>query len=288
MLFISLLAEGLTTGCAIGVVAMSFSLIYSTTRVFHVAHAGIFTLAGYVAWMLAARGLPFAASLLAAVAICALAGFLIQNQLYERLLRRGASPLVLLIASLGALAILQSGMAAIFSPDILNIASSWGSETRSVAGLTLSLPQLCLLVSGPLLLGAVLLWSRFSMLGRRARAVAANSALAEVMRLNPGGVRALVMALASGVVAIPGCFIALDRGVQPYTGTLILLTATIAMIVGGIGNLAGAFAAAIILSVLQSLSTLVLPGDWSAAATFGLFIIVMIVTPAGPFAMNRR
>ena len=43
---------GLVTGCALGVVAISFSLVYATTKIFHVAHAGIYTLGGYLAWSL--------------------------------------------------------------------------------------------------------------------------------------------------------------------------------------------------------------------------------------------
>ena len=48
MLALNLLINGLVTGCALGVVAVSFQLAYSTTRIFHVAHAGIYTLAGYL------------------------------------------------------------------------------------------------------------------------------------------------------------------------------------------------------------------------------------------------
>ena len=52
MLALQLLATGLVTGCALGVVAISFSLVYATTKIFHVAHAGIYTLGGYLAWSL--------------------------------------------------------------------------------------------------------------------------------------------------------------------------------------------------------------------------------------------
>ena len=52
MLALQLLVTGLVTGCALGVVAISFSLVYATTKIFHVAHAGIYTLGGYLAWSL--------------------------------------------------------------------------------------------------------------------------------------------------------------------------------------------------------------------------------------------
>jgi branched-chain amino acid transport system permease protein len=59
MLWLQLLVNGLATGCALGVVAVSFSLIYATTKIFHVAHAGVYTMGGYLAWSLVTRGAPF-------------------------------------------------------------------------------------------------------------------------------------------------------------------------------------------------------------------------------------
>jgi branched-chain amino acid transport system permease protein len=44
MLALQLLCNGLATGCALGVVAVTFSLACSTTKLFYVAHAGVFTL----------------------------------------------------------------------------------------------------------------------------------------------------------------------------------------------------------------------------------------------------
>src|SRR5688572_4292845 len=111
MIVWQLLINAVVTGCALGVVAISFSLIYSTTKIFHVSHAGIFTLAGYVAWSLAQRGVPDILSLVAAMLVCAAAGAATQRFLYDPLTRRQASPLVILIASLGLLAVIVNVLA---------------------------------------------------------------------------------------------------------------------------------------------------------------------------------
>ena len=284
MLVLRLLADGVVSGCAVGVVAVTFPLIYSTTRVFHVAHAGIYTLAGYVTWLLATKGVPMVAAVCVSAMVCAAAGALIQSQLYSRLTRRGAPPLVLLIASLGTLVVIQNTMAALFSPDILQIPADWRIQTVNLVGISLSVPQVLIALSGVLLFAGVLVWSRRSSMGKRTRAVASNDFLAEITRLDPRRVHVIVVALASAVLAVPGALTALDHGLQPYTGTLVLLTATIAMIAGGMGNLAGAFVTSIILTVLQTASTIAIPGQWSIAATFGLFVAVMIVKPTGLFS----
>src|SRR6202035_712765 len=98
MLALQLLATGLVTGCALGVVAISFSLVYATTKIFHVAHAGIYTMAGYLAWSFVTHGVPDILALVLAIVACAVAGALIQILLYARLERRRATHLVVLIA----------------------------------------------------------------------------------------------------------------------------------------------------------------------------------------------
>ena len=283
MLFNQLLADGLVSGCAIGMVAISFAFVYSTTRVFHVAHAGIYTLGAYIAWFAAVKGVPFGLATLLSIVGCAAVGALIQHQLYDRLERWGATPLVLLISSLGLLAILTNAIAAVFSPDILRFPNEWRIRTVGLGGINLSYAQLIVAASGILILGGLLLFTRGTPLGKRIRAVASNPYLAEITRLKPREVYVYVMAIASGIVAVAGTLVSLDQALQPYTGILVLLTATIAVIAGGIGSLTGAFALSIMISVLQNVSLVVMSGKWAIAATFGVFIAFMIVRPEGLF-----
>ena len=131
MLALQLLATGLVTGCALGVVAISFSLVYATTKIFHVAHAGIYTLGGYLAWSMVVHGAPLLLAVLIPIAVCTMLGALIQSQLYARLERRRATHLVVLIASLGLLAVIQNIVAAIYTPNILQFPLSWSGSVVS-------------------------------------------------------------------------------------------------------------------------------------------------------------
>jgi branched-chain amino acid transport system permease protein len=283
MLLLQLLINGLVTGCALGVIAISFSLAYSTTRIFHVAHAGVYTLAGYVAFALAGLGVPDVVALLAAMVVCALVGALIQSELYARLARRRATHLGVLIASLGVLAVIQNLLSGVFTPNIRPFASAWRGRTLSFGGVTLTQVQLVTLVVCAAVYPAALLFTRRTVLGKQIRAVASNPFLAEITRLEPQKTYIIVMAIASAMVAIPGVLVALDFGVQPYDGTTVLLTATIAVIAGGVGSLTGAFLMAVLISVLQNLSLLVISGEWSVGVTFLIFLIFMLFRPRGLF-----
>ena len=55
------------------------------------------------------------------------------------------------------------------------------------------------------------------------------------------------------------------------------------MIAGGIGSIGGSFLLAVGIAVLQNLSLLLIPGEWSIGVTFGIFIIFMLFRPTGLF-----
>ena len=287
MLALQLLVNGLVTGSALGLVAISFSLIYSTTKIFHVAHAGIYTTAGYISWALARSGMPDIISLAGAILVCVCLGAAIQHFLYARLEQRRATPLVVLIASLGALAVIQNIISAICSPNILQFPVPWSSRMLTMGGLRLTYTQiLTVIVSMAACAGTIWFFHR-TILGKQIRAVASNPFLAEITRLRPGLIHVIVMAIGSALVALPGILVPLDLGLQPYGGITPLLTATIAMIAGGIGSIIGSFVIAIGIAVLQNLSLLFIPGEWSIGITFFIFVIFMLFRPTGLFARAR-
>jgi branched-chain amino acid transport system permease protein len=288
MLALQLLCNGIVTGCALGIVAVSFSFIYATTKIFHVAHAGVYTMGGYVAWSMLGHGFPAPIAFLVAVAACTALGALIQGVLYARLERRRATHLVVLIASLGTLAVIQNILASVYTADILRFDLPWGSRVFTVVGnVRLTVTQLLTVLLSLAAYAGVMWFSHGTILGKQIRAVASNPFLAEITRLRPRRVHVYVMAIASALVCVPGVLVPLDFGLQPYNGITPLLTATIAMIAGGVGSITGAFVLAIVIAELQNMSLLFIPGEWSIGVTFFIFVIFMLFRPTGLFAAAR-
>ncbi len=283
MLYLELVLDGLVTGCAVGVVAMSFSYFYATSGIFNIAHAGVYSLAGYVAWWLTSINTPFPVAFALAIVSAAAVGMAIQLLVYDRLDRRGASPLVVLIASIGVLAVLQNLLAMFFSPNIVQFDLSWRTQPISLGIVSLSVPQVLIVISSVFLCVGLAAFSRWSALGKRIRAVASNPELAEITHLNPRLVLVIVIAISSALVAFPGVLVGVDQALQPYSALIILLTAVIAMIAGGIGSISGAFTMSVVLSVIQSLSVAFVSGRWSIAVVFGVFIVFILVRPQGLF-----
>jgi branched-chain amino acid transport system permease protein len=288
MLALQLLCNGIVTGCALGIVAVSFSFVYATTKIFHVAHAGVYTTGGYVAWTMLDHGFPTAVAFATAILACTALGALIQAGLYARLERRRATHLVVLIASLGTLAVIQNILAGVFTANILQFNLPWGSEVFRLGGnVRLTTTQILTVLLSLAAYAGVMLFSHGTILGKQIRAVASNPFLAEITRLQPRRVHIYVVAIASALVCLPGILVPLDFGLQPYNGVTPLLTATIAMIAGGVGSITGAFVLAVIIAELQNMSLLFIPGEWSIGVTFFIFVIFMLFRPTGLFAAAR-
>lgn len=285
MLALQLACNGVVTGCALGIVAVSFSFVYATTKIFHVAHAGVYTMGGYLAWSMLRNGFPLALTVILTIAACTALGALIQGGLYARLERRRATHLVVLIASLGALAVIQNILAAVYTANILRFDLPWGARVLYLgANVRLTMTQLLTVAVSLLAYAGVMAFSHGTILGKQIRAVASNPFLAEITRLRPRRMHVYVVAIASALVALPGMLTPMDFGLQPYNGVTPLLTATIAMIAGGVGSITGAFVLSVVIAELQNLSLLFIPGEWSIGVTFFIFVIFMLFRPTGLFA----
>src|ERR687884_242810 len=116
MIALQFLLNGVVAGAIYALMAAGFALVYNSTRIFHVVHGSLFSLAGY-AFFVAAVPLALPLPLAAALAILAAAagGVLIELAMYRPLRQRGAGLGTLLIASLGAFIVLQNLFTMIFS-----------------------------------------------------------------------------------------------------------------------------------------------------------------------------
>jgi branched-subunit amino acid ABC-type transport system permease component len=289
LLLLQLVIDGIVHGCAIGLVAVTFAYIYVTTGIFHVAHAGVLTLGGYLAWYFAGLGVPFPVAVVMAIVGCAVVGMLIQKGVYQPLMTRRSTHLVMLIASIGIVAVIQNLLAIVFTPNVLQFDMlSWRTTSVHLGPVDLTYPQILTVVVSISAAVGLMLFSSSTALGRRARAVASNRGFAEIARLRPNNVYLYVAAMASGLVGIAGISLGVDQALQPYSSLALLLTAVIAVIAGGVGSLRGAFIVAVTLGVLQNLVLALVPGRWSQALIFAIFITFILIRPTGLFQIRMQ
>jgi branched-subunit amino acid ABC-type transport system permease component len=142
---------------------------------------------------------------------------------------------------------------------------------------------------GATLLTLLALWLflRFTRWGQFMLAVADNASLAELYGINRRQVYTLTMLIAA-VFVTAGMFLYGTRAqVQPLTSLEMMLFATLATILGGIGRIWGAALAAVLLGVLQNSSILVIPSEWQGFLLYVVLFVTIIFFPQG-IGMPRR
>jgi branched-chain amino acid transport system permease protein len=285
---IQILANGLCSASIICLMALGFGMIYSANRVLHVAHAAVFTSAGYVAYLaIAIAHLPMWLSALSAIACAALLGMLIEFGIYGPILKRGASSNVVLISSLGTYIIIVNIVALLFGND-KKILRPGVEETFSLGGVILThvqFAQLFVAAGVVVCLYCILYWSRY---GRLGRAIADNSILASVLGINVPRIRLLVAACGSALGGLAAFMAALDSGIEPNAGFPVVLTAAVACVIGGLGGFMAPALGALIIGLLESLTIWYLSAQWSSAATFLLLILFILIRPQGISGIRRR
>lgn len=119
-----LVANSVIAGSIYALVAMSFSLIYGTTKFFNLAHGVLAAIGGYTVFYLGRKlGLPLEVVVPAGVLLAGLVGYLLETFVYKPLRARKASSMVMLVASLGAFTALQAIIAIFFTSQFQTLSA---------------------------------------------------------------------------------------------------------------------------------------------------------------------
>lgn len=283
MIVFQFLVNGIVGGAIYALMALGFAIVYNTSKIFHVAHGAVYTLAGYVLFLVGARlGLPFLPAALVTVALVALVGSLLELLVYRPLRRRGAGLAAYMISSLGLFIFLQNLMAAIFGTETVVIRQG-PLEAFDLGVVTFTSLHVVALATSLAVFVGLQVFFRRSRLGKEMRALSNNAELALTVGINVDRLYLFILALGSGLAALASIFVSLDVGVRPDMGFTIVLVAAVAVIVGGVGYLPGAAIGAFILGLVQNLAVIEISAAWQNTIAFAILVLFLLFRPRGIF-----
>ena len=285
-LFLQLLLNGLVNGCAFALVALGFALICNTTRIFHFAHGGIYTLSGYIFYTFYTQhSLPLWLAIPATLILAACLGILIDWIVYRPLDKKNASTMMHMLSSLGIYIIIVNVICMIYGNNSKILVSGL-LPTVKFGNLMLNVVQIATAVTFLVVFIAFSLSLRFSQLGLKLRAMRDNPTLLALYGVNANVVRMFVFGAGSALCALAGILVGMDVGIDPHVGMTAVVTAAVAMIAGGIGIFEGAAFGALMLGILQSIAVWQMSARWQDMVTFLVLILFLIFRPQG--IMGRR
>lgn len=283
-ILLQLIINSLVAAAIYALLAVGFNLIYGTTKFFNLAHGVMAALGGYLVFALIQKfslGLPSWLAFLLAVAGSTLIGLGSYLFIYAPLKKRGASSMILLVASLGISTALQAVIAIIFSSQFYTLSDLVPERTFFIGGAAITGVQIALFITTAIISAATILLIRKTAFGRAVQAVSDDEEVAKIVGINTEKIIAWTFVLGSALAGIAGVFVGLDTGIEPNMGFHLLLRGIIAAIVGGIGTMWGALLGALLLGLVENFGIWYIASEWKDAIAFALLIIFLIFRPRG-------
>jgi branched-chain amino acid transport system permease protein len=295
------LISGLAVGAAYALVALGFSVTFTTTRTLNFSHGEFVSAGAFVGMsvLFLSLGKPvsdtsFGAALpgsgaqllalLAALAIMGALGWL----LYVIGVRpfRGHSGMAWVMSTLGFGVILQSIGLAIWGPKPVFVPAPVGDEILRIAGVGVR-PQelLTLAVAVAIMLGFDRIM-RTTMLGKAMRAVAHSPANASLMGINVNAIMIGAFVFSSALAGLSGFLLAPIAQASLFMGLSVGLKGFSGAMIGGLDNPRGCVLGGFLLGVLESMVNL-WQAQWREVAIFALVILVLAFRPTGLFGTAR-
>ena len=257
-------------------------MTYYPTRFFHIAHAITLTFSAYFTYLFSIQ-LNFAIWIAIPLAIlCAtVVGMLSEIALYKPLRKRNASPMVLMIASLGLYTILQNVISMVWGDDTKSVRTWEVKVGNEFLGAYITDIQIITIVVCLVLFVTCVMFIKYSRIGRNIRAVANNPELSNIVGIPSDRVILWAFSIGSALAAVAGILIALDTDMRPTMGFNWLLYGVVAMIIGGVGSNWGLVGGALLLATAQHLAAYYIGSQWMDAIAYIILILFLIAKPLG-------
>jgi branched-chain amino acid transport system permease protein len=107
-----------------------------------------------------------------------------------------------------------------------------------------------------------------------------------MLGVNPSRIFNLAFGLSTAMAAVAGCVIVTYFPVTPSVGAQFLILAFVAVVLGGLGNVLGAFIGGLLIGMIQQVSSTFMAVDLQNSVLFVLFILMLLFRPSG--LLGRR
>lgn len=287
--FFQLTINSLVASAIYVFIALSFNLIYGTSRFFNLAHGAIAIVGGYGVFLFGSLlGLNVFISIILGVLLAGLVGFLLEKIIYLNLRKRKASVMILLVASLGAMTMIQALLQILFGSQFKSLGNVLSvAQTYSLFGLggSITKTQIIIIILAGLVSVGLILFINKTLFGKAVKAISDDEEVAKIVGINTNKIIGYVFFLGSAIAGLGGALIGFDTGLEPFLGLKLLLKGVIAAIIGGAGSLSGAVIGSLLLGFVENFGIWPLSAEWKDTVAFLLLIIFLIFRPKG--IMNK-
>jgi branched-chain amino acid transport system permease protein len=284
------LVNGLSLGAVYAVFAIGFTLVFGVMNVLNLAQGAVFMWGAYVGLEVVGRlALPLPLAIIAAAVAAGLLGVLSEMIVFRPLQRRGAHRWMGMVGSLALARILIGVAQEVFGTQVVRYPDNpLAGASLDLFGARLQWLQLVSIGSALAMVLALALLLRLTNLGRAIRTIAFSETVGRLVGIPVDRVRIATFFVSGALAGGAGVLWSLlFQSVSPFMGDSILLKGLTVLILGGLGNVAGALVGGLLLGLVEVGSIVVVGSGYRDAIGFGLVLLILIARPTGLFATQE-
>jgi len=295
--FLQAIAGGLGQGAVYALLALGFVIIYKSMRVVSFAQPALMlagaVLVTYLVEPLSGLGRTgaFFVSLLIAVVGVAVIGLGVERAVIRPMI--GKPVFVIAIITLGIDIVVRVVLSGFIGVDVRQVGDPWGLDQVSLAGVLVQERHLVMFATTAVVVAVLFAFFKYSRLGLAMRAASFDQETALAQGVSVGTVFALSWAMAGGLAAIAGTFVATGAGVDDNLW-IIGLKALPAIILGGLDSLGGAVVGGLVVGLVESLVATYqadlapwLGQNFAVVSPYVVMLLILLVRPYGLFGTRE-
>jgi len=283
--FVQALVDGLKLGFVYALIALGYTMVYGIVGLINFAHGDVFMVGAFTSFYAVTQyGWGFVPAILLAMTVCTMLNVVIERIAYKPL--RNAPRIAALITAIGVSFFLEyfTALGFVFGPDYLSYVRPFEVVVWDIGGVMVSNITVIIVGVTLLLLVALTYLVNKTRIGRAMRAVQMDKDAARLMGVNVDGIISLTFAVGAALAGAGGVLYAISfPQIWTFMGVMPGLKAFIAAVLGGIGNILGAFIGSLLMGELDVLAVSFVPFGSRLRDLFSflILIIVFLVKPTG-------
>jgi branched-chain amino acid transport system permease protein len=281
-LLINAVVAGLLLGGFYAAVTAGISISFGMLDIVNIAHPGFIILGSYIAYFLSSSfGIdPIIASIIMLPVFFAL-GAIIYQVYHLSFEKRGQESLRGLAFFFGLLFVTEVGLILAFGVDYRYVEAAYIGPSIHIGFIDLPLRMLVPCLVSLALFALIQLFITRTFTGRAIMAVSQDQLALQLMAADPIRIKRIAFGLSIAIAAVAGALLIIIQPVEPSVGREYIGRVFAICVLGGLGSMPGTLIAAILLGVVESLTSTFYGPSWAPAVAFGFLLLTLAFRPAG-------
>jgi branched-chain amino acid transport system permease protein len=281
-LLINAVVSGILIGGFYAAVTSGVSLSFGILDIVNIAHPAFIILGSYIAYIAnATLGIDPILAAIAMMPVFYVLGAGIYQVYYVSFEKRGQESLRGLAFFFGLLFITEVMLVLYFGVDYRYVEARYIGPSWHFAMLDMPLRILVPCLVSLVLTASLQIFLTRSFLGRAIMAVAQDQLALRLMAVDPIKIKRIAFGVSIATASLAGAFLIIIQPVEPSVGREYIGRIFAICVLGGMGSLPGTVIAAMLLGIVESLTSTFYGPSWAPAVSFGFLLLTLAVRPAG-------